>query len=104
MTISLRCVGIGMAEGRCYIKLKDEVNNEFTWFPEQDEIDGIAAFAPPSGSIDRSIVRKEARLAHTIYTKAQGYLREGDWARYGKELKRLGTALERLVRLATGQE
>jgi len=104
MAVLLKVSGIGMTEGRCYIRLKDEVNNEFTWFPEQDQVDTIAAFAPPSGNIDRSIMRKEARLAHTIYTKAQGYLKEGNWAKYGQEVKRLGTTLERMVRVATDQK
>lgn len=101
MTAFLRCAGIGMVEGHCYIKLRDEENNEFRWCPEQNDIDAIAAFVPPSESIDRSIIRKEARLAHTIYEKAQGYLREGEWGSYGKEIKRLGTTLERMVRRVT---
>ena len=83
--------------------MKDEANNKFTWFPEQNQIDTIAALAPPSGSIDCSIVRKEARLARTIYTKAQGYVKEGNWARFGQELKRLGTTLERVVGIVTGK-
>ena len=104
MMAFLRCAGIGMVEGRCYIKLRDEENNEFRWYPEQDDVDAIAAFVPSSGSIDRSIIRKEARLAHTIYKKAQGYLREGYWGKYGKEIKRLGTTLERMVRRVTVQK
>ena len=45
-----------------------------------------------------------AKLAQEHYTKAQDYLKEGDWAGWGEELQKMEEVLGQLVELATGQE
>jgi len=82
------------------IILSDQSGNEYTWFPSQEVLDGIATFMTPSGYVNRSEVRKVARQALTHFTKAQVYAREGDWAKFGAQLNKLGTTLERIVRIS----
>ena len=45
-----------------------------------------------------------AELAQEHYTKAQDYLKEGDWAGWGEELQKMEEVLNQLVELTTGQE
>ena len=40
-----------------------------------------------------------ARTAQKHYARAQEYLKEGNWAKYGEELKRMEEALDRLVEM-----
>ena len=44
------------------------------------------------------------KQAQQHYNNAQQYLKEGDWANYGKELDALGTVLDQLVELTTEQK
>ena len=55
--------------------------------------DGISAPAPESADASRLIER-----AGEAYNRAVSAQREGNWARYGEELKKLGEALEELKR------
>lgn len=91
---------IGYEEGRSFIILSDQSGNEYKWFPSQEVLDGIAGFMTPSGYVNSSEVRKVTRQAVTHFTKAQAYAREGDWAKFGAQLKKLGTTLERIARIS----
>jgi hypothetical protein len=45
-----------------------------------------------------------AQLAQEHYTKAQEYLKAGDWAGWGEELKKMEEVLSQLVKLSAPQE
>ena len=61
--------------------------------PEPAEITAVRETAPPPGSSNTLV-----RQAKEAYDRALQAQRQGDWARYGDELKRLGTALEELAK------
>jgi uncharacterized membrane protein (UPF0182 family) len=56
--------------------------------------------APRDGADGR--VAELARSANEHYARAQEALRNGDWARYGEELRALGSVLRELVALTSG--
>ncbi|MFC1937340.1 UPF0182 family protein [Chloroflexota bacterium] len=60
---------------------------------------------PPTAPPEEPVAADVASLveeARQYYNNAQQYLREGDWANYGKELKALEAVLERLADLVAG--
>ncbi|MDH7571540.1 MAG: UPF0182 family protein, partial [Armatimonadota bacterium] len=59
-----------------------------------------AAPQPPAAAGGMAEIRGLAREADTQYRRAQDALREGDWAAYGAEMKRLEQTLSRLRQLA----
>ncbi len=58
---------------------------------------------PPTAGIPAELARL-AKLAQEHYTKAQEFLKAGDWAGWGEELKKMEEALTKLEGLAAGQE
>ena len=62
----------------------------------QDATDLVSGLETAGKSIDASI-RNLSKTALGHYTKAQEYLKAGDWANYGEELERLEKILRKLV-------
>jgi uncharacterized membrane protein (UPF0182 family) len=63
--------------------------------PPSKPVETLAGAAPPVAPAALS-VKAAAAEAKQIYDRAVQAQREGDWARYGEEIKRLGAALEQL--------
>jgi len=57
---------------------------------------------PSPGPETPARIAELAKLAQEHYNKAQEYLKAGDWAGWGEELKKLEEALNRLAELAAG--
>ncbi len=105
MAIVLNFAGtIGQEEGHVFITLSDQSGSEYRWFPTQEVIDSIAHWLTPSGYVNRYEVRKVARQAQTHFMKSQSYAKEGDWAKFGAQLKRLRAAIERIVKISTSED
>jgi hypothetical protein len=51
----------------------------------------VGAAEPPGASVEDLVSR-----AQSHYERAMQAQREGDWAQYGEEIKRLGEVLDRL--------
>jgi hypothetical protein len=65
---------------------------------------GLSREKPAVTTPERSLPAKLAelaRLAQEHYTKAQEYLRAGDWSSWGEELKKMEETLRQLVELTT---
>ena len=94
----------GYKEGRAFVILCDQNGNEYIWFPTQEAIDSISPYLTPSSCVNRYEVRKVARQAQTHFMKSQSYAKEGDWAKFGAQLKRLRAAIERIVKISTSED
>jgi len=62
------------------------------------------ATASPSAPEIPARIAELAKQAQEHYTKAQEYLKAGDWASWGEELGKMEEALNQLTKLATGQK
>jgi uncharacterized membrane protein (UPF0182 family) len=65
--------------------------------PEVDEEGSPPAPPPLPAAAAAEGGRSPARVARDHYERAMAAQREGDWARYGEEIRRLGEALEELA-------
>ena len=66
-----------------------------------EELPATAPASAPGVSAELSGLAKQAQ---EHYTKAQDYLKSGDWASWGEELQKMEEVLSQLAELATGQE
>jgi hypothetical protein len=71
--------------------------------PAAPTVEETGAFAPPSGEAPpaappAAAAQSLAAQAKQHYDRALQAQREGDWARYGEELKRLGAVLEQMAK------
>jgi len=64
--------------------------------PSLDEQGAPASSSVPPGGQLADGLTSLPRLAHDHYLRALQAQRDGDWARYGEEIERLGEVLERM--------